>query len=352
MLSANKSEKVTPIAFANIDSLTFRDWWHLLARYTSTIDPDDSVHTALRIIAHRGFRHLPLASERRLYGIVTAGDLMDTFTSLAISPLKDGGKLQVVKSHSDHILDSLNFKVKTIASSTPVTVEPENTILDGIEKVSHKNTGSLLIVGNESSQADILEKSGLGKTPVSKSANGSRLEGIVTLRDIVSILAAYGPFGVKVEDCMTEKVYTIGENDHIFTAMTLMSRERIRRLPVVARTRNNESGESLVGMVTNKMILRYLESVLAYGMLDLGNAILQPVRTIMNSSIPTIDPKEDCGNAAYLIRELGTGGFAVLDSRELVGTITERDLVKRIYERKGLSFFSQLFRMGNQRAQV
>lgn len=96
-------------------------------------------------------------------------------------------------------------------------------------------------------------------------------------------------------------------------------------------------------MVTNIMILRYLESIIAYNMRDLNAAMARPVKAIMISPMPLIDPKEDCGNALYLMRELGTGGFAVVDSRGLLGVITERDLVKRVHDRKGLSFFSELF---------
>jgi len=61
------------------------------------------------------------------------------------------------------------------------------------------------------------------------------------------------------------------------------------------------------------------------------------------SPMPLIDPKEDCGTAAYLMRELGTGGFAVADSRGLLGIITERDLIKRVYDTEGISFFTNLF---------
>jgi CBS domain-containing protein len=43
------------------------------------------------------------------------------------------------------------------------------------------------------------------------------------------------------------------------------------------------------------------------------------------------------------MRELGTGGFAVVDSPGLVGIITEWDLVNRLYDAKGLAFFSEMF---------
>ena len=151
---------------------------------------------------------------------------------------------------------------------------------------------------------------------------------------------------------MTDRVATINERDSVLSAMILMSKTKVRRLPVVATSKNKEDGICFQGMVTNKMILRYLESIISYEMLDVGHAFKQPVRTVMQSPMPLIDPKEDCGNAAYLMRELGTGGFAVVDSRGLVGVITERDLIRRIFEKKGDSFFSELFEKGNARMQA
>ena len=318
-----------------VETLTFRDWWHLLSRYTSVIESSDAIRTALRIMAHRGFRHLPVVSEGKLVGIVSAGDLIDILASY-------GERGTILGS-------SLNVRVSTLTNDNPVTVSPDHTILDAIRVVAQKNIGSLLIVEGEDA-LDTRENLNLSANSMmhEKKLYG-KLLGIVTLRDIVSVLAAYSPFGVRIEDCMTPSVSTINEKDSILSAIGLMSKERVRRLPVVTPRNNGEGDISVHGMITNKMILRYMESILSYGMLDIGNAINQPVKTVMQSPMPLIDPKEDCGNAAYLMRELGTGGFAVVDSRGLVGVITERDLIRRIYEREGASFFSELFEKGNAR---
>ena len=148
---------------------------------------------------------------------------------------------------------------------------------------------------------------------------------------------------------MTSRIATIQDSDSIYAAMSIMAKEHVRRLPLLGKTRNNESGEALWGMVTNKMILRYLESVISYEFMDLSRALMQPVKVVATSQLPTIDPKEDCGNAAFLMRELGTGGFAVKDSRGMIGIITERDLIRGIYLKKGLPFFSELLERGDAR---
>src|SRR5579871_2825967 len=32
-----------------IDSLSFKNWWHLLARHTSAVEPNETIRTALKI---------------------------------------------------------------------------------------------------------------------------------------------------------------------------------------------------------------------------------------------------------------------------------------------------------------
>lgn len=298
-----------------IENLTFKNWWHLLARHTSAVGPNETIGTALKIMVHRGFRHLPIvrrdANEfgSEILGMISAGDVIDLIGS-------------------GDLLPSLGEPVSNMMNDNPVVVSSEDTILDAIRTISEKNIGALLI---EEDNCDEIRHQSL--------PNQHRLQGIVTLRDIVSIMAAYAPFGLLIKDYMTRGASTICENDSIWTAVDIMAEKKVRRLPVVSARKKDH----VAGMLTNKMILRYLESVIAYNIQDVNAALTMPVTSAPIASMPLIDPMEDCGNALYLMRELGTGGFAVLDSRGLLGVITERDLVRRIYIDKGLSFFSELF---------
>lgn len=301
-----------------LESLSFRNWWHLFARHTSVVEPNETIRTALRIMVHRGFRHLPVV--RRDTGREGPGEILGIISAADLIDFIEQGQL----------VSGLDDPVSKIMSDNPITIRPSQTILDAIREISQKNIGALLIEEEER------ERSFQLRNYAALSAQSPRLQGIVTLRDIVSVMATYVPIGVKVEDFMTRDAVTIDENDPISSAISLMSAKRVRRLPVVLNDR-------VEGMVTNKMILRYLESIIAYDMRDVNAAVVLPVKTTMISPMPLIDPKEDCGNALYLMRELGTGGFAVVDSRGFLGVITERDLVKRIHDKKGLSFFSELF---------
>jgi CBS domain-containing protein len=308
-------------------NLNLKNCWHLFARHTSVVEPPDSIHTALKIMAHKGFRHLPVVNrdrESEVLGMVSAQDLIDLISAKAHHLFTIWGTLE----ESGDLLRSLQNPVSTIMNDRPITITPDKTILDAIRLMSEKNIGALIIVQE-------------GKKADGNIAKGLSLVGIITLRDIVSIMAAFAPFGTRVVDNMTYEPKTIDDNDTIYSALDLLSRNQIRRLPVISSKKDGR----VEGMVTNKMIFRFFESVLAYNYPKVGidSAYEQPVKTIMMSPMPLTDPNEDCGTVAYLMRELGTGGFAVGDSRGLVGLITERDLVKRIYDKKGISFFSDLF---------
>ncbi len=274
-------------------------------------------------MAHRGFRHLPVVSrskqagEKELLGIVSAQDLIDLIYSISgtVEARQDGNAL----------LSGLDNYVTSIMSANPVTISSEESVIDAIQIMSEKNVGALPIV-------KVKIEATTHELPV--------LLGIITLRDLVSLLAAYVPFGIRAEEIMTRRVITIGSDDTIQSALSLMSRYRVRRLPVI-----DPKSKKALGMVTNKMLVRYFESNLAYGTLSdgIGSAYKQPVRMIMMSPMPVFDPKEDCGTAAYMMREMGTGGFAITNSQGLLGILTERDLIRGIYGKYGISFFSNLF---------
>ena len=307
------------------ESLEIEKCWGLFTRHTSVVEPEETVRIALRIIAHKGFRHLPVVNRNReVVGVISAQDLVNAFSNVEEPSISD---------LVDHLLAT---RVSTLMSDTPITIRKDQTILDAIELMSNHNIGALPIVGEESIS--------------NRSSGENRLVGIITLRDIISMLAAFAPFGLTVNSYMTHEVEVVAEDDDVGLAIRSMSTRGVRRLPVVG----TKESERVKGMVTNKMVLRLLESCLAsnIGRIGINVTCKQPTKSIMISPMPTIDPNEDCGTASYLMRELGTGGFAVADSRGLLGIITERDIVRRIYKRKGISFFSELLTSRSQKLYV
>jgi CBS domain-containing protein len=89
-----------------------------------------------------------------------------------------------------------------------------------------------------------LRAEGIGSLVVSE--NGSNLVGILSDRDILDAIADHGIdiLGESVRGVMTEKVFTCSRDDRVSAIMALMTKRRIRHVPVV------EEDGRLCGMIS------------------------------------------------------------------------------------------------------
>ena len=91
--------------------------------------------------------------------------------------------------------------------------------------------------------AEMLSSKRIGAVVVS--ADGAKIDGIVSERDIVNALAKHGAAALAgpVSGIMSKKVQTCEEDDSETELMAMMTQSRIRHLPVVAKGK-------LIGMVS------------------------------------------------------------------------------------------------------
>jgi len=84
------------------------------------------------------------------------------------------------------------------------------------------------------------------------SDNGRSLDGMISERDIAYGFATHGAelHHVQVRELMSKAVVTCSPRDSILNAMSVMTRRRVRHLPVM-------DGGQLVGLVTTGDILKY-----------------------------------------------------------------------------------------------
>jgi CBS domain-containing protein len=108
------------------------------------------------------------------------------------------------------------MKINEIMKQSVVSVMPEDTALTASRLLSRHNIGSLPVCTGD-----------------------GRLQGIVTDRDIVLRCVASGrnPETTPVSDIMSTNVVSVSPTDEVSTAASLMSNEKIRRLPVVDKGR-------------------------------------------------------------------------------------------------------------------
>jgi CBS domain-containing protein len=100
--------------------------------------------------------------------------------------------------------------------------------------------------------ASIMKDKNVGIVPIIRSDVDHKLVGVVTDRDLCLAVVAQNvqPDTVKVQQCMTTFIVTVRPDDDVQKAMTLMSENQVRRIPVV-----NQEG-LLEGMVATADILQ------------------------------------------------------------------------------------------------
>jgi CBS domain-containing protein len=119
------------------------------------------------------------------------------------------------------------------------SISPEATVYDAIQTMADRNIGSLLVL------------------------NGERLVGIISERDYTRKIALKGKQSKQtpVSEIMLTPVISVGEDASVEECMELMTKHRIRHLPVL-------DGERVVGVVSIG---------------DLINWIIKTQREVLNS---------------------------------------------------------------------
>jgi CBS domain-containing protein len=93
--------------------------------------------------------------------------------------------------------------------------------------------------------ARLMRSEDIGSVPIVQDDTTKRLMGIVTDRDLAIKVVSEerDPKNTRVSDVMTTDVVTCSETDDIETALDAMSKNQLRRIPVV------DDGNMLVGII-------------------------------------------------------------------------------------------------------
>ena len=122
--------------------------------------------------------------------------------------------------------------IADVMTTRLVQAEPDETVREAIRRMSDAGVGSIAV------------------------CEGSRLVGILTERDVLSLAARGVDFdGLRVREAMTDRVFTISPDADIVATARLMGERHVRHLPVV-------EGENLLGIVGIRDVLGALAEVL------------------------------------------------------------------------------------------
>lgn len=262
-----------------------------------TVPPTKTIKEAAELMIEHEFRRLPVtdAGSQKLLGIVTAMDILDF--------LGGGNKFELIeKKHDDNFLAAINEPVKEIMTRNVVSIKPKDSINSSVTTMIENGVGSLPIVDVD-----------------------GKLVGIITERDFALALAGVLTDEL-VQDVMTEDVITATPGTPIESSSKIMVRNNLRRIPVVEE-------EKLVGIVTSTDILRFFgdKELFANMTSNSGLAVLEKkISEIMKPNISVTEPMVRLGDLCELLADKNIGGVPVVKNDELVGIITERDILKAV----------------------
>lgn len=130
-----------------------------------------------------------------------------------------------------------------------------------------------------------------------------------------------------VAEIMTRNPVTVTPRNAIRTAINLMREGGYRRVPVVDRGR-------LVGIITDRDLRRAANSPFVVREQWYDNFILDHIEvgSCMTPNPLTVEPTASIEDAARLMRSHKIGGLPVVTEGQLVGIITETDLLDFLIE--------------------
>ena len=262
-------------------------------RTVITIPPTTRIKDAVELMVKNKIRRLPVVDPgtKRLIGIITTRDILDF--------LGGGERFKIIQNRfKGNFLSAINAAVRTIMS----------------EKITF-GTSTMSVTD----AARLLWNSGMGGAPIVDEKQ--QIVGIVSERDFVSLVPPVA--GAQVGYHMTRNVITADPELQIKEAAKRMVSMGVRRLPVV-------EAKALVGIVTSVDILRYFGTSKMFEYMStnrVDEAMSIGVDTIMTRDVVTVTSETDLGEAACLMVERGCGGLPVIDGDELVGIVTEHDLL-------------------------
>jgi CBS domain-containing protein len=262
----------------------------------------DRLDVAAALLRELGVRHLPVCESGRLLGMVSVRDLLQAAPPHgALSPRQAALALR-------------GLEARRVMSSPPIVALADEPVGHAARRMMARRISALPVLAQE----------------------GGALVGILTDVDLLSLaarrLAAECDGPRLVRWLMTPRpLATIGPDETLDLALSLMHADRIRHLPVV------DAEERLVGILSDRDALA-ADSPLAEESPEAEAARLlargaRRVREVMTGEPLTIAPGASAVEAARLLGHDKFGALPVVDEGRLVGIVTVSDFL--FYLRNG-----------------
>jgi signal-transduction protein with cAMP-binding, CBS, and nucleotidyltransferase domain len=188
-------------------------------------------------------------------------------------------------------------------------VPPETTIVEAAVRMREKSVGSLLV------------------EPTNAEGRVSNRSGIVIETDLIRKVLAKGMDSslTRVDQIMISPLLTITPDRPMLDASHLMETNHVRHLCVSDK-------EEIVGVISVRDLVRYFIDSEGGPIRDLDNVFrpLSVLRVLMQTTMETIASERTVLEATQTMTEKRIGSLLVLEAGDMVGIVTETDVVRKV----------------------
>ena len=258
---------------------------NLMSEEIITIDKDQNLSDALKLLRKHNVSRLPVTNHKELVGIISERDIAAKLGS---------SKYESMPASRLHISSVMVKDVFTV---------PETMQLDEVAKLMLEN--------------------GIGSVPVMD--DDGNMVGIVSKADFVTLAVGIAFDKITVKEIMTKDLTVVSPTERLVHARRLMIEDHVGRLPVV-------EDEKLVGMLTSKDLMRaFIDFRKKVPEKYQKSQIKEVLVEYIMSSNPTVTSKDaTISEVAKVMIETGYNGLPVLEGNQVVGIITQTDILRLI----------------------
>ena len=257
---------------------------NLMSEELITVDKDQNLTDALKLLRKHNVSRLPVTNNKELVGIISERDISNALGSSKYESMPPS-----------------RLHVSSVMVKDVITV-PQSMQLDEVARIMLDN--------------------GIGSVPV---MDDDKMVGIVSKADFVTLASGIAFDKITVKEVMTKDLIVVSPTERIVHARRQMIEGNVGRLPVV------EDGE-IVGMITSKDLMRafieFRKSVPEkYQKSQIKDLLVEDIMSLN----PTVVSKDmSITEISDIIQETGYNGLPVVESNEVVGIITQTDILRLI----------------------
>ena len=257
---------------------------NLMSEDLITIDKDQNLSDALKLLRKHNVSRLPVTNNKELVGIISERDIANKLGS---------SKYESMPASRLHISSVMVKDVFTV---------PETMQLADVAK--------------------LMLDEGIGSVPVMCE---DKMVGIVSKADFVTLAVGIAFDKITVKEIMSKDLTVVSPTERLVHARRLMIESHVGRLPVV-------EDDELVGMITSKDLMRafidFRKNVPEKHQKSQIKEVL--VEDIMSSNPQYVSKEMSISEVSNIMIETGYNGLPVVDAGEVIGIITQTDILRLI----------------------